>query len=250
MDTDADYRMKEENSELSSISDKLIRYDSKFKIRNPKLSTNELRINLHIDLEGQKSYRPSNPSYPIIKRALYYAARNLSAQLGTVTGTTDYSKLEKCYSIWICNDDIPKRLQNTMTEYAIKKRDFFSETNEPESDYDLMTVIIIRRGKETDGNSIFDYLNGVFNCDIKKIENYSHIEWTESFRKEVHTMTGFGDALIEKGIQKGRKEEKDALIWNMYIKNFSIAQIADITNDSIDYIKEVLSAKSKESLNQ
>ena len=63
-------------------------------------------------------------------------------------------------------------------------------------------------------------------------------------------MTGFGDALIEKGIQKGRKEEKDALIWNMYIKNFSIAQIADITNDSIDYIKEVLSTKSKESLNQ
>ena len=146
--------------------------------------------------------------------------------------------------------DIPKRLQNTMTEYAIKKRDIFSETDEPESDYDLMTVIIIRRGKETDSKSIFDYLNGVFSCDIKKIEKYSHIEWTESFRKEVHTMTGFGDALIEKGIQKGRKEEKDALIWNMHIKNFGIAQIADITNDSIDYINEVLSTKSKESLNQ
>ena len=137
-----------------------------------------------------------------------------------------------------------------MTEYAIKKKDIFSETDEPESDYDLMTVIIIRRGKETDIKSIFDYLNGVFSCDIKKIEKYSHIEWIESFRKEVHTMPGFGDALIEKGIQKGRKEEKDALIWNMYIKNFSIAQIADITNDSIDYIKEVLSTKSKESLNQ
>ena len=64
-----------------------------------------------------------------------------------------------------------------MTEYAIKKKDIFSETDEPESDYDLMTVIIIRRGKETDIKSIFDYLNGVFSCDIKKIEKYSHIEW-------------------------------------------------------------------------
>ena len=62
-----------------------------------------------------------------------------------------------------------------------------------------MTVIIIRRGKGTEKESIFDYLNGVFSCDIDKIEKYLHVEWTETFREDMKTMTGFGDALIEKG---------------------------------------------------
>lgn len=60
-----------------------------------------------------------------------------------------------------------------MTQYSIKKKDIFQETDEPEADYDLMTVIIIRRGKGTEKESIFDYLNGVFSCDIDKIEKYS-----------------------------------------------------------------------------
>ena len=37
-----------------------------------------------------------------------------------------------------------------MTQYSIKKKDIFQETDEPEADYDLMTVIIIRREKGTE----------------------------------------------------------------------------------------------------
>lgn len=138
-------------------------------------------------------------SEEIVKRALYYVARSFSEQLSVITGKTDYSILEKCYSIWIYSGDIPGKLQDTMTQYSIKKKDIFQETDEPEADYDLMTVIIIRRGKGTEKESIFDYLNGVFSCDIDKIEKYSHVEWAETFREEMKTMTGFGDALIEKG---------------------------------------------------
>ena len=93
-----------------------------FKIKNPQLSTEKIRVNLHIDMEAQRSYRPSNPSYPVLKRAVYYVARDLSAQLSNITQVTDYSKLEKCYSIWICTEDIPKKLQNTLTEYSLSKR--------------------------------------------------------------------------------------------------------------------------------
>lgn len=28
-------------------------------------------------------------------------------------------KVGKCYSIWICAEDVPKKLQNTLTEYLI-----------------------------------------------------------------------------------------------------------------------------------
>ena len=90
-----DLRLTKEDSELSSLVEKLVRFDIRFKIINPKLSTEKIRVNLHIDMEAQKSYRPSNPSYPILKRAVYYVARDLSSQLSTITQTTDYSKLEK-----------------------------------------------------------------------------------------------------------------------------------------------------------
>ena len=67
-----DLRLTKEDSELSSLVEKLVRFDIRFKIINPKLSTEKIRVNLHIDMEAQKSYRPSNPSYPILKLAVYY----------------------------------------------------------------------------------------------------------------------------------------------------------------------------------
>lgn len=140
-----DLRLTKEDSELSSLVEKLVRFDIRFKIINPKLSTEKIRVNLHIDMEAQKSYRPSNPSYPILKRAVYYVARDLSSQLSMITQTTDYSKLEKCYSIWICAEDVPKKLQNTLTEYSFSKKDIIGVADEPEEDYDLLTIFISTR---------------------------------------------------------------------------------------------------------
>lgn len=55
-------------------------------------------------------------------------------------------------------------------------------------------------------------------------------------------MTGFGDALIE----KGREEGINNLIRNMYNKNCSVDQIADLTGISQDYIKQALKNKEEE----
>ena len=94
-----DLRLTKEDSELSSLVEKLVRFDIRFKIINPKLSTEKIRVNLHIDMEAQKSYRPSNPSYPILKRAVYYVARDLSSQLSIyLLGilSLDFSRLFLC----------------------------------------------------------------------------------------------------------------------------------------------------------
>ena len=48
---------------------------------------------------------------------------------------------------------------------------------ESEEDYDLLTVIMIRQGKEPEENGIFEYLNGIFDGDINRIQKYSHIKW-------------------------------------------------------------------------
>ena len=179
-------------------------------------------VNLHIDLEGQKSYTQKNPTYPIIKRGLYYVARDLSSQLGVATGKTNYADLEKCYSIWICLEDIPVRLRNTMTEYRIRKEDVLGETDEPEEDYDLMSVIVIRMGEKSEERGIFDYLNQVFVGNIEEIETYSHIEWEDEFKEDVAmTMTGFSDILVRRGREEAREETTVKFIWSLHEMDFT-----------------------------
>ena len=171
-------------------------------------------------------------------------ARELSSQLSIITQTTDYSKLEKCYSIWICAEDVPKKLQNTLTEYSFSKKDIIGETEESEEDYDLLTVIVIRQGKETKENGIFDYLQGLFECDINKIQKYSHIRWSEPFQKEARKMTGFGDMIYEKGmrtgeqngIQKGRYE---GMILGALMSGKTPEEVSEMLNLPLDEIKKV-----------
>ena len=198
-------------------------------------------MNLHIDLEGQKSYTPKNPTYPIIKRGLYYVARDLSSQLGVTTGKTNYADLEKCYSIWICLEDVPVKLRNTMTEYRIRKEDILGETDEPEEDYDLMSVIVIRMGEKSEERGIFDYLNQVFVGNIEEIETYSHIEWEEEFKEDVAmTMTGFSDILVRRGREEGREETTVKFIWSLHEMDFTDDMISEAVKRPIDYVQDIL----------
>ena len=191
-------------TELSSVTDKLIRYDVHFKSVNPKLSDGQIFVHLHIDLELQNDYRPHSPSYPVIKRALYYAARELSGQLGHLTEATDYSELEKVYSIWICNENIPPELRDTATQYVIQKKDLIGKTQESEEEFDLINVIMIRRGGEG-REKIFDFLNAVFHAEVKKLESYTVLE-NKKVEEEVRIMTGLGASIMERGIKQGLEQ--------------------------------------------
>lgn len=189
-------------TELSSVTEKLIRYDVHFKSVNPRLTNTHICVHLHIDLEVQNDYKPRNPEYPIIKRALYYAVRELSSQLGTLTETTDYSKLEKVYSIWICNKNVPPELRDTATTYTIHKSDMIGTCNEAEEDFDLLNVIMIRRGGHS-RDKIFDFLSAVFGGEIKRMEQYTNVAENEELKQEVAHMSGLGASLLEEGIEQG-----------------------------------------------
>lgn len=202
---DVPARIKGMPTAMESVSDKMIVYDTHFQAVNPMLSNENLCIHLHIDLEVQNNYRPTDPSYPVIKRGIYYAAREISYQLGGLTEQTNYGDIQKAYSIWICNERIPLKLQNTVSMYSIKKTDIVGATDEPEEDYDLMNVIVIRRGEKTDV-PIFDYLSGIFDCDKEKIAKYVDIRSNEKVLKGVSDMDGLGQSIMQKAMQKGMQQ--------------------------------------------
>jgi len=199
-------------TEMSSVSDKLIYFDTHFTAVNPKLTNEQICIHLHFDLEIQNDYRPTNPKYPIVKRGIYYAAREISYQLGILTEQTNYADIQKVYSIWICNENVPKNLQNTVTMYSVKREDIIGTTDEPEADYDLMSVIIIRRGETDDGRRnyepIFDYLSGIFECDTMRVCKYVDISQNEAIKKGMADMKGLGQSIADKNLKKGIRQGK------------------------------------------
>ena len=94
------------------------------------------------------------------------------------------------------------RLRNTVTSYTLTKKDEIGITDEPVSDYDLMSVIIIRRGEEA-SEGIFDYLEGIFNSNIDRIEKYVDIKDNENIKEGVKRMTGLGESIYIKAYKEG-----------------------------------------------
>lgn len=219
-------RIKDQGTEMSAIFEKTIFYDVHFKVKNPVLSNETISIMLHIDFEVQNDYRPRNPRYPVIKRAIYYAAREISSQLSSLTQKTNYSDIEKVYSIWVCNENIPVNLKNTVTRYTMKKEDIIGQTNEPDEEYDLMEIILIRRGDKTSDNEIFNYLESIFESDIEKIKEYVDIPKGSEIEKEITHMTGLGESLYNKAYNKAYREAYD--------KAYSVA----LNKMSIKFVKK------------
>lgn len=79
-------RITGDDKEYIALNEKLSMFDTKFRVVNPELSNEELIVNLHVDVEPQRNYRPG---YAVEKRGIYYLARELCSQLSLAKENTD-----------------------------------------------------------------------------------------------------------------------------------------------------------------
>ncbi|MBQ0042273.1 MAG: PD-(D/E)XK nuclease family transposase [Lachnospiraceae bacterium] len=191
------------DTEFYELGEMLSKFDKLFTVKNPKLSTRDIVVNLHIDIEPQKDYRPG---YPIEKRGIYYLARELSSQIPIVSIKTDYNILEKCYSIWICRDNIPNDEAYTISKYKFTNIECKLSQ---ESNYDLMELVIIRLGNSewTGEEGLFDFLNLIFYPHSRDFEErfgkYIDLSQYEELKEEAKKMSGLGECVYNDGIAKG-----------------------------------------------
>ena len=151
---DADSSIIGSDTEDNSESEGLIRYDIVF---DAVIPDSKKIVRLVINLEVQVS---TNLSYSVVTRAVYYLARLISRQKGTVFSHSDYEKIQKVYSIWICPD--PKRRNmNSIAEYGFVQQKVFGNVEEPVNNYDKMKAIIIslNNGGTDNGNDIIRLLS-------------------------------------------------------------------------------------------
>ena len=212
-------QIRGDNPEFVQLNEKTSNFDIIFRAKNPRLSNGKVIVNLHIDVEPQKTYRPG---YPVEKRGIYYLARSLSSQLSLVTETTDYNRLEKCYSIWICRDDVPAGEQYSVSFYKMTNTNnignyVFAEKDGEERHYDLLELVIIRlgdkayHGKEGDeGFGLMRFLNAIMYKHkegfMDTISEYIDFSNNEELWREAEHMDGLGQSILEEGIEQGREE--------------------------------------------
>ena len=182
-------------------------YDVRFNAIAP--STEELEnIRLIINAEAQNRFKLK---YPLTKRAVYYGSRLISAQHGTVFTKSDYQKLRKVYSIWICVNPA-KKFRNTITRYSLKPETIIGNAVEAPENYDLINIVMVCLGKmeEWNDNNLIKFLGVLFQNELsareKKdiLERDFNIPMTETFESEVDDMCNLSQGVAEKAMQQGR----------------------------------------------
>jgi hypothetical protein len=151
--------------ESNSINDGVRTFDIKFKVKVPD-SNEEAELIINIEAQGD-----SNPGYTLEKRGIYYLSRLISSQYNVDFANSDFDKLKKCYSIWICNKS-SKEYQNTIAEYSFKQTKIVGNPPDKKSRYDLVSLIMINLGS-TDENTDENYkgLIKMLDCLLNKISS-------------------------------------------------------------------------------
>ena len=164
---------------------------------------------LYINVEAQSDFYPG---YPLTKRGIYYIGRMISAQKGTEFVGSDYEKLKKVYSIWVCAEP-PKKFENTIAKFGMKKENIAGQFDISERDFDLATMIILCLGDPEDDNAtsllrLLDILlSQTMSVDERKriLENEFGISMTVKLKGEIESMCNLSDGVERRGIRKGIK---------------------------------------------
>ena len=201
-------------------------YDIRFYAKRPTTEPSEKKqpvengelLYLIINIEAQNRFRPG---YPLIKRALYYCSRMISSQYETEFKESQYGKIKKVYSVWICTN-VPKYRQNTITAYHIAEKNITGNVKERVENYDLMTAVMIGLGPSEDAEKhsllkLLDVLLAAEPDTQKKkdaLEQEFEIPMTETLEGRMEHMCNLSEGVwekamekgLEKGLEKGREE--------------------------------------------
>ena len=228
--------------EDTTVTEGSVTYDIQYRAIVP--GSDEI-VQMIINVEAQNDFYPG---YPIIKRGIYYCARMISSQYGTVFTKSHYEKIQKVYSVWICMNP-PKERKNTITEYSLTEKKHVGKVKEVKEYYDLMSAIMVCLGKneEETEHELLRLLDVLLSSDKKAgekkkiLENEFHIPMTEKMETEVEYMCNLSDGVEQKGIEKGIKIGIEqgilSLIQKKLEKNKSIEQIAAEVELDVESVK-------------
>ncbi|MBR6013327.1 MAG: hypothetical protein IK062_06050 [Selenomonadaceae bacterium] len=259
---DDTFYIKGKNAESKSPTEGLVTFDIIF---DAILPTDGETAKFIINVEPQKTTKKIN--YKLMKRAVYYAARLISAQKETEFKNDDYNKLKKIFSIWVCMD-VQNYRADSIQEYRLTEKIVHGNFHDDLNNYDLMTIIILNLGENSTTHKLLNLLHLIF-MDLKSSEEKSkilhddyQIELSRDMKEELEKMGGLMEPLLniakkqaakqaaeqaaaETKIKVAAETEKNTLIKNirslMKTLNLTAQQAMDALQISADKQKEFIS---------
>lgn len=205
LDTDA--TIVGSNSEDKTNKEGTIHYDIVFDAGIPG-TEKTVRMIINVEIQVDLSL-----SYAIVTRGIYYGSRLISRQKGTVFKRSEYQKIQKVYSIWIC-PDAKGETANSYVKYGITQQETFGYVNEPVENYDKMSIIIINLndiGRDSE-KEIIGFLSTLLSTTIsveekkEELEKKYNFKMTNELEEDELDMCNIGTATLLKGIEQGRAE--------------------------------------------
>lgn len=201
---DGDQRITQMNAEESADSERTVHYDIRFTARVPVSGARiSLIINLEIQVDDQLEYQ-------VVTRGIYYCARMISAQYGTVFTKSEYQKVQKVYSIWICPDS--RSRQHSITDYRMTERIRLGNLPAKKEDYDKLHVVVITLGPNgTDStDELVKYLSLILTnekpLEVRKqqLEEQYRIEMDRGMEEEMSSVCNLGESIARRSRTEGR----------------------------------------------
>ena len=200
-------RIRGISSQDTSLTESSSTYDIRFLAFAPDA---EGPIQMIVNLEAQNE---ADPGYPLIKRGIFYCGRMLTAQYGTEFTHSQYQKIKKVVSIWVCMAP-PKKWKNSITRYHLTEENLVGSVREKLENYDLIDVVMLCLGGEDQENysgvlKMLDVLLSPKTGEMKKrqiLGDEFDIPMTETLEREVHLMCNLSQGVKELGRTEGRTE--------------------------------------------
>ena len=239
------------NTEDTSREEGKVFFDIRFYVRFPQ--EDEL-VKMFINVEAQNEVE--NLSYDIVTRGIYYCARMISSQKQREFVKSEYEKIKKVYSIWVCTSCKEEYRKDTITSYSVEQTNVVGHY--PNKDkYDLMTVVVIGLAEEVAGASseelkLHRLLETFFSSTLSKaekrdiVENEYHIPYNEDIERSVEEMCNASQGVLNKGIEIGTEKGIEIGVIKGKIEAYheigmSASEIADKINISEKEVNDIIS---------
>ncbi|MDO4500589.1 MAG: hypothetical protein Q4B60_04870 [Erysipelotrichaceae bacterium] len=204
-----------QNEDFRTENAKIV-YDILF---TAKLPNSDETIGMYIDIEAQNDFKLG---YHLIQRAIYYSTRLIARQKGETFHHSDYGKMRKVYSIWICPN--PKEeMEDSINRYIFKEEHLWGNYKARPESYDYIHILMlgIGRKKKLESEHILDLFRILFtesnitpNCKRDILNKEYDIIINE---EEVSSMAITADNWIKQGIQQGFEQGKQEMLMNNII---------------------------------
>lgn len=203
-----------QQEEDSSIYEGTIRYDIRFTARIP--GQKDERQELLINVEAQNTF---NPGYSLLTRGIYYCSRMLSAQKGTVFAGSDYDRLKKVQSIWLCIRP-SESWKGSITSYSLTEKNVVGNCKSDVEAYDKLNVTLVCLGNKTDEKNVISLLDMLMATTMtpsekqKKLEDDFSIRTTENLKGRLSDMCNYSVGVYSDGRELGREEGREDMALN------------------------------------